>query len=243
MLSVAATKIGAFAHKPRVQPSLWILLLLLLAAVPIYVYARYPALVGNSAFGLWTKIIAAIGAAAFGILGVGKDTRLAGKLTRTGWIALIGIVVSGELALTSTFSDAISGEKKDRLLLVSVQRGVYPFRGLTLWMEVPLDKDFYGLEAYKATLRNAFPVSADEARKGTPAHPLEIPEAGGLHPVPAGSRLFPAQGSPVYTIISNLTLDLLLFAYNDHPTPPQSSKYTFLGRTVIYPGRISNPAT
>jgi hypothetical protein len=232
-LSNTASVLVAFAHRPKVQTCLWVLLLLFLATVPIYIYSHYPALVGNSAFGLWTKILAALGGAGFGILGVGKETRVTGKLTRTGWIALLGIVVAGELALTSTFSDAISGQKKDRLLLMSVQRGVYRFHGLTLWMDLPLDKNFYGLETYKRTLRRAFPVSADKARRGTPAHPVELTEAIGLHPVPAGSRLFPAPGSPLYTLINNLTLDLLLFAYNENPSPPETSKYTFRGRTVI----------
>jgi hypothetical protein len=170
--------VSKLSRSSAFRTCLWLILLTVLSCAPVYIYLKYPAVAESSSFGLWTKVLAAIAAAGFGMLGVGKDTRKSGTLTQTGWIALIGIVVAGEFALAATFNDYTSGKKKDELLLLSVQRAAYRLHGLTLWMEVPLDNSFYGLDPYKDTLRKAYPLIADQAGKRPRGQSVDILEGG-----------------------------------------------------------------
>jgi hypothetical protein len=49
----------------------------------------------SETFGFLLKLLAGLATAAFGILGIGTQTRdKQGKLTRNGWIALVGIISS-----------------------------------------------------------------------------------------------------------------------------------------------------
>src|SRR5258708_2946331 len=93
---------------------------------------------GAPTMGFLLKLFAGLAALGFGILGVGAETRDAGgKLTRKGWIALIGIIVAGILALGTSISEFVAGQEKEQAerrhnerLMLSVQRNLYPLRSV-----------------------------------------------------------------------------------------------------------------
>ena len=118
----------------------------------------------SDTFGFLLKLLAGIAAAGFGIFGVGIETRdKDGKLTRYGRIALIGIICAGVLAVlavaTSTY-ELVTGQQKaaqDRLkseqLMLSVQRGLYPLRGMRFRAQIKIDDSFIGVREYKESLK------------------------------------------------------------------------------------------
>jgi len=69
----------------------------------------------SSAFGFLLKLFAGLAAAGFGIMGVGVETRAeSGALNRKGWIALVGIIVAGLLAVVTSIYEFTTAEKKER---------------------------------------------------------------------------------------------------------------------------------
>jgi hypothetical protein len=236
----AVSRLGRTLTLLKVHLIGWIALLLCLTATPIILYVRYTKLVESPSFGLATKVLAAIAAGGFGLLGVGKDTRIAGKLTPTGWIALVGIVVAAEFALAATLSDYSASKTKDEQelkrsdkLLSSVERGTYPFRGIRANITIPLVREFYGLEAYKTTLREAYRPDMPPGHKGTFADPIPLIDTTGWHPVPSRSPLFPRKQSSVYNLINNLSLHVILFKGGQDPLHGKTRTYKYAGHIVI----------
>lgn len=66
--------------------------------------------------GFVLKVFGGVTAAAFGVLGVGAETRdVLGRLNRKGWIALTGILVGGILAMGTSVYEAIPRRLATRL--------------------------------------------------------------------------------------------------------------------------------
>src|SRR3984893_9718605 len=112
-------------------------------------------------FGFLLKLFSGLAAAAFGMLGIGTKTREAdGRFTRSGKIALVGIIVAGLLGVGTSVYDFATGQKKAReaakksqLLMLSVQRGLYPLREMKLAVRVSMSEDFPGAREYEKWLR------------------------------------------------------------------------------------------
>jgi hypothetical protein len=107
--------------------------------------------------GVLLKLLGSAGSAYFGILALGTKARDdAGKMTRQGYVALIGILVSALLASTSTIYDYYSSASKDKQSLarteqakLDAQRTNYPMRGISAVVAVSFAKDFPALTAYR----------------------------------------------------------------------------------------------
>jgi hypothetical protein len=114
----------------------------------------------SSTFGFVLKLLAGVAAAAFGILGIGAKTRDdAGHLRREGKIALIGILVATLIGGVSTVYDFVTAQKtaeverrKSERLMLSVQRGIYPLRGMKLGFYILMKEDFGDHAEYKQKL-------------------------------------------------------------------------------------------
>jgi hypothetical protein len=108
-----------------------------------------PASLTSPTVGFLLNLVAAIGADAFGVLGIGAKTRdHKGHLTPNGWIALIGLLVAALFAIGKSVYDFRTGEvtavakkKRNDLLLLSVRRNLYPMCGLKAIVNVSLDGD------------------------------------------------------------------------------------------------------
>lgn len=164
--------------------------------------------------GFLLKLLGGLAAAAFGVLGVGVKTRNDnGELNRNGWVALVGILVGGVLAVGSSVYDFIGGQKKeadDRLrqerLMLSVQRNLYPMRGLKAEGEISLSGDSI-IDAYKHLIRDT--VSRDpfckSKRSGFECSPFRSP--GSVHPdylIGSDSPLFPGDKSEMAGLLGQL---------------------------------------
>lgn len=103
-------------------------------------------------FGFLLKLLSGLAAAAFGLFGIGTKTRDDnGKFTRDGRIALIGVLVAGVIAGTTSIYEFSVGHEKDRQehlqsqrLMLSVQRGLYPLRGVSGELRLTFTQDFAG---------------------------------------------------------------------------------------------------
>jgi hypothetical protein len=218
-IGAAWSRLKAFFSSMKVRPYLWTGLLLCLAAVPPFLYLKYPALVEASGFGLSVKLFAAVFAAGFGILGVGADTRISGKLTTKGWVALCGIVVAGEFALAATLYDYSSGKKKDEQdlarntqLLTSVRRGIYPVKDLTATFKITLHGSFSDLNAYKVMLSQKVsdPFCKAYPKVCIPYGNTDEPNYYGIRP---SSPLFPDRKRypRLVSLLENLHVELWLY--------------------------------
>jgi hypothetical protein len=105
--------------------------------------------------GFLLKLLAAAAGMGFGAMGLGRETRdkTTGRLNRNGKIALWGIVVAFVIGIASTVYDFVSDEQKSarnqadaQKLLVSVRRGIYPFRNITADLVLTLNRNFPGVE-------------------------------------------------------------------------------------------------
>jgi hypothetical protein len=182
-------------------------------------------LFASQSFALTLKLITATAAVYFGVRGLGKDVRdRRGKLLRPGRIALIGIIVTGCLAVLAGVAEYNATKDKDRkdaatneMLKRGQQRTSYPARGIALSFYAPLDRDFPGLSSYKVSLRRQI---------GNRRCPMNTPDFACLGPspdaynIPRSSRLFPSAGSPVYEFVANLTVRFTFLA--DAPTPGEN---------------------
>jgi hypothetical protein len=168
--------------------------------------------------GFLLKLFAGIAAAAFGILGVGTKTRQDdGKLTPSGRTALIGIVVAGILAIGTSVYDFATGQKKakeDRekseRLLLSVQRGIYPLKGISGEVRVKFTKDFVGSNEYKSMLRSALPKGNGRCVSGKDFYCWDRDNDGNLYGVPERSPLFPKRGSRLEIVLRNIGIGVAL---------------------------------
>ena len=164
--------------------------------------------------GFLLNLFAAIGAAAFGVLGIGAKTRdHNGHLTRNGWIALIGLLVAALFAIGKSIYDFKTGEdtalaekKRNERLMLSVQRNLYPMRGLKATVNVSLDGDD-SIAQYKKELRKRIaedPFCKHE-HSGFDCSPLPPPKP--QHPqyaIGSGSGLFPDPKSAMGLLLNDL---------------------------------------
>jgi len=111
-LSKLIGKLSQLKSSPKARRVTWIVALIIVFAMPPVLYVGFAKLVAASGFGFTAKILAAVAAAGFGILGVGATTREpTGELNTKGRIALSGIVVAAVFALASAVNDFISGDR------------------------------------------------------------------------------------------------------------------------------------
>lgn len=168
--------------------------------------------------GFLLKLFAGIAAAAFGMLGIGTKTREDdGRLTTNGRIALIGIVVAGVLAIGTSVYDFATGQKKaqeDRKkserLLLSVQRGIYPLKGISGEVRMRFTKDFVGAAEYKTMLRGKLPKTKGQCDSGKDYFCYHSDNNGDTYGIREGSALFPKRGSPVELVLRNIDIDIML---------------------------------
>ena len=194
--------------------------------------------------GFLLKLLAGIATAIFGIIGLGRDVRTkSGSLTPKGRVALIGIIVAAVLAAGSGIYDYFSAQKaareeqlKSERLLASVQRGLYPFKGMTASFTLYFLKDFQGLRDYKRVLRTA--ISNDRECKQTKAFQCYGSGAKGpyLYRISPTSSLFPAKQSPVRIVFENVGLDILVFKrVPDTKNSHNTFRYSQLGGFGVWP--------
>ncbi len=164
--------------------------------------------------GFLLKLFAGIAAALFGILGLGRDVRNKDdiKLTPKGRVALIGIIVAGTLGSGSVIYDYFSAERtaadeklKSERLLQSVQRGLYPFKGMRTDFTLYFTKDFEGLTEYKHLVRSE--VMKDPQCKHSNRYCYGSGADGVyLYSIDPKSPIFPKPGSPVRTVLEHVGL-------------------------------------
>jgi len=170
----------------------------------------------SPAFGFYVKFIAGFAAAGFGLMGVGAKTRNDdNSLTSKGRIALVGILVSGFFAAASVTYDYFVAQKaarseaeRSQRLLLSVQRGIYPLRGIKANFAVRLSKDLAGLTEYSARVQKT--IAADRDCVHTNQFTCDDPEVRTDYVIPSSSSLFPEKGSKFRRILENLSLEILM---------------------------------
>jgi len=168
-------------------------------------------------FGFLLKFLSGLAAAGFGLFGIGSKTRDdKGKLTRDGKIALIGVLVAGIIAGATSIYEFSAEQEKDReehlrsqRLMLSVQRGLYPLKGVSGDLELTFTQDFAGLKSYKALLRQRLPPAHQKC------HPTEDfscydEDDGNVYGIPETSRLFPKPESLVGIVLNGLGLGFRL---------------------------------
>lgn len=185
------------------------------------------------------KLFAGLATAAFGILGIGTETRdRQGKLTRNGWIALVGIVVAGLFAIGTSVYEFSSGQVKaaqDRLkseqLLRSMRRGIYPLRGMTVSYSLDFDQGIPGIAEYKAKLRRAIADNKENCKNEQylTCRDFDIRSVKPIgYAVPSTSPLFPKKSEFITTIKSAF----VTFEIYRRPPGKEDEKvdsYKFLG--------------
>ncbi len=173
----------------------------------------------SSTFGFLLKLLSAMAALGFGIVGIGTETRAPdGKLNRNGWIAMIGIVIAGLIAVSTSIYEFTSSQQKEKeerakskRLMLSVQRGIYPFRGITASFNLKIDQNFEGLAPYTATLRSAIAkMQSCEQGKDIYCYGFDDKKPYAYR-ILSGSPLFPKSDSAVGIVVRNLVVRLNLF--------------------------------
>lgn len=169
-------------------------------------------------FGFLLKLFSGLAAAGFGILGIGTKTRLeSGKLTKGGTVALVGILVAGAIGSIATINDFVSSaksaaeaKKKSDHLLLSVRRGIFPFRGITADLELTLRDSFPGVSEFKKQLAVARTQEKDclQARSyfcwSVGINGVEEKS----YEVRLPSKLFPAQKSLLNATLRHTVVDI-----------------------------------
>ena len=203
----------------------------------------------SSTFGFLLKLAMALIGGFFGLLGLGTKTRDdAGNLTRHGKIALIGLLSSVVLAvITQVYEFYVSQRKAeaDRVLaqaelvrasklMLSVQRGIYPLRGIRADVEIELPRD-----------NPAFAEARQQIRRGVSTDRECEQQVAGVHClgrsladnkifsfiIDASSSLYPRPDSDALQIIRYLQLFVALYRMraNDVGEPT----FQYLGRFWI----------
>jgi hypothetical protein len=194
-------------------------------------------------FGFFLKLLAGLATAGFGMLGIGTKTRDDnGHLTRGGRIALIGIIIAAALGIGSLVYEYAGGQEKaqaDRRrserLMLSVQRGVYPMRGLKVALEMDLAGDFARIAAYKKRLRDE--VSRDRECKsaGSGFQCYGSDEKGYyLYRIDASSPLFPRSSSLEGHILENLYVHVSFYQLPGNGDSTHSQAMKYLGRFFVH---------
>lgn len=169
-------------------------------------------------FGFLLKLFSGLAAAGFGILGIGTKTRLdSGKLTKEGKVALVGILVAGAIGSIATINDfasnansAAEAKKKSDHVLLSVRRGIFPFRGITADLELVLGDSFPGVREFKGRLTEARTQEKDclQAR----SYFCRAVSINGVeersYEVRIPSKVFPAQKSLLNATLRHTVIDV-----------------------------------
>lgn len=185
----------------------------------------------SDAFGFLLKLFAGLAAAAFGILGIGAKTRdETGKLTRSGWIALAGILMAGGLAVSTNVYEFVSEQQKARAerrkserLMLSVQRGIFPFRGITVTFTLMISADSDLSRAYSQHIQEI--INGGLNCQYSQDCYIDI---HGLYHIPSTSRLFP-RDSRLRALINNCGVRFQLLKEKTPPDRRGLHEYTKLG--------------
>jgi hypothetical protein len=195
--------------------------------------------------GFLLKVFAGLTTAAFGVLGVGAKTREDdGRLNRKGWIALIGILFGGVLAVGTSVYDFASGQEKEQAdlrrserLMLSVQSGVYPMRHMTVSFEMSLANDFEGAVAYRQSLRDQISKDPECKTAKSRFECIGIDEHGDTYEyrIYCSSPLLPRNRSPVHDVLDSLYICVALFKQVRPVDVKQNGgkKIKFLGRFLV----------
>ncbi len=190
-------------------------------------------------------MFAGVTTAAFGILGVGTKTREDdGRLNRKGWIALIGVLVGGILAVGTSVYEFASGQEKERSdrrrserLMLSVQSGVYPLRQVTVSFEMSLPNDFEGAAAYRHSLRDQISKDRDcrAPKSGFGCFGFDEHGKAYEYTIYGSSPFFPRSRSPVRDVLDNIYIYVTLFKQlRPEEVKEKSGERTkFLGRFFV----------
>ena len=195
-------------------------------------------------FGFLLKIFSGLAAAAFGILGIGTKTREDdGRLTRNGKIALTGIIVAAVLGVGTSIYDFATGQKKGReaakksqLLMLSVQRGLYPLREMKVKVRISISEDFPGAGKYKRWLTAQIKRNPD-CNVQRPSLKCTVESVGpsrSRYSIPTSSGLFPSTKTQLWSSLNAFNIYVRLYVYLRTETLNQP-RYQPLGR----PFRIS----
>jgi hypothetical protein len=199
----------------------------------------------SSTLGFFLKLAMAIVGAAFGLLGVGAKTRdESGRLTPRGRIALLGLISTAGLAVAAQVYDFYVVERKaeaDKIrvqeeltragrLMLSVQRGIYPMRGLTADVELTLPNDNSVLTELRKRMRENFGknLKCDLPSPGIFCRGRSL-DSGNvfLYSVDQSSSLFPLPNSDAFRILRYLELFVALYRLG------ANGNYEYLGRFWI----------
>jgi hypothetical protein len=198
-----------------------------------------------STFGLILKLCTSIAAAGFGIFGIGTKTRDDnGRILRNGWIALIGIVVAGLLALATALNDYKVEQAKDKAareaeqakskttqeINLGVQRGIYPLKGVTLTLFLYFNKTSEIVSDYTKTLDLAIAKDPD-VKHAEPFQLSSVNDDGErIYRIADTSSLFPQPGTLMRSGIENSGLTFQLLK-RSHPVqmPPSAYAYSNVG--------------
>jgi hypothetical protein len=162
--------------------------------------------------GFLLKLLAALAAAAFGLMGIGTKTRENnGDLNRNGKIALIGIIVAGSLAVGNGYYEFITNQQKEREDRLRSERLMYPLKEITGEVRIGFAQDFAGLRGYKALLRRALPRGKQKCVRTDEFECYDADSEGRTsYGIPETSRLFPEPDSLVGIVLDNLAVDISL---------------------------------
>lgn len=108
-----------------------------------------------------------------GLIGEFRDQR-SGRITRTGRLLLIGIVVSGVIVIATQIGDDLQQESARTELLEQIVRGQYPLRNVRLscWTDVAMEGD---LRRYRDRVLSTF----TEAKTAITAGAYSVPGISG----------------------------------------------------------------
>jgi hypothetical protein len=190
--------------------------------------------------GFVLKIAALLATAGFGLMGVGVTTRDAdGRLTRSGRVALAGVVVAATLSLATVVydyaiqqRDAAIIQRRSEQLLMSVQRGLYPLRGATVEAIVRLG-EFPALARVKARMRLLIDVDRNctKRRTGVSCYGIGADGNAFIYDVEPSLAMEPGRDIVVHEVLKSLSVHVALYR---SVTGPQASA----GEAVAYVGRF-----
>jgi hypothetical protein len=191
----------------------------------------------SDTFGFLLKLLTAVAAAAFGMLGIGTKVRNEDEsLNGYGWTALVGIIVAGILAIGTSVYEFTTTAAKDKAaqaqtqqLLLAVRRGIYPLKGMNASFSLSFDQDVEGFAAYKKSLRAALPAELDCSSSSKIYYCAEPDTMAHAVLIPGTSPLFPKKGSLVRFIIEHLKPMISMFKRVAPTSPNGAPDYQFLG--------------
>jgi hypothetical protein len=188
----------------------------------------------SETFGFLLKVFAGLTAAGFGIFGIGTKTRKDdGRLSRNGWITLVGIVVAGSLAIGTSIYEFSSGQKKQRdeqqkeresrlkgeRLLLSVQRGIYPLKGITLSFSLVLGKEYKPFGHYLDNLKKVISRDPKVTKREEYEWFASDSDDNPIYRVASTSALFPREGTDIRAALDNIGLTFQLLKKNQSSEP------------------------